>query len=672
MRPRYCCFYLHQRLCLGWAKSTQGDHLSVVLADGSSLRQRGANLLYAWDGAPAEDDAAALAQLQTHSQQAQAQLTRVDALYAAVVPGQPVAFEDLATQSGASAEDGWARGLLFSSLLQDSRRWRYSKGAFTARSPEEVAAREAREQREAAELAWAAKVETWRTELEAGTWQAEAARDTGSQTERTEFLDQLQSILALEKRSPHWTLVSKPLGLHNLHLLDVATRIKGWLRAANAWPGWPSIWLQWAEVPRVYPPALRAAADRLAAAPPRAVPSRPESGSPAAGTAPAGRRTWAAATVYTLDSEGTRDYDDGYAVLEADERGVTVAMHIAEPDPVLLPGHPLFDEAARRMSTVYTLDGIFPMFPEALSTGRFSLVAGAEREVLTFILRIEASGGRLLDVRRDTVTVAQNLDYTAGQRLLDEDPERWGRLALACAGLADLRAAQGAVIMVRRDTVLDVSDPQQIRLAQVVRSGPVHQLVEELAILYNREAGRYCRDHRLPAIYRVQPQPRRTGENGEGPERPMAARFSTRGGGHAGLACDRYIQATSPIRRFPDVLMQRQIAEHATTGRVTFTERAALDDWAERADTRLGICDELTRRIAFDWKCRYLLQNRQALFDGVVQRGREGRQDRVWLEPLHLLAQCALPASARDGDTLRVRVESIDRDHQVVWAALAD
>jgi exoribonuclease-2 len=654
MRPRYCCFYLHQRLRLGWARAQAGPFVELVLPDGEVVRQQADNLLYAWEGAPAADDTAAVHQLEEHIARIPAQTPRLDALYAAMTPGDPAPFEALVQRvppgEAPRKEDGWAHGLLFAALLLDKERFRYSNGAFTARSPEEVAERIEREQRRARDEAWVAKVAQWRLQLEAGEW-ADTSEDGRV------FLAQLQTVLALEKRSPFWSLLGRPLGLHNLHVLDVSTRIKSWLQTAGAWPEWPTIWLQWAEVDTRFPAPLEQAAQALAAAPLRL----------------AGRRDHTRSQVYTIDSEGTRDYDDGYAILDADAEGLTVAMHIAEPDPALEPGHPLFDEAARRIASVYTLEGIFPMFPESLSTRRFSLVAGEAREAVTFVLRIEEQGARLVAVERSRVRVTRNLDYAAGQALLDESPQHWGRLALLCAGLADVRAAQGAVIMERRETVLDVSDPRHIRMHQVVRSGPVYQVVEELAILYNREAGRYCRDHRLPGIYRVQPPPRRGGpDQADGPEMHMAARFSTRGAGHAGLACDRYIQTTSPIRRFPDLVMQRQIAAHALDGRVAFPQRAQLEDWAGRADARLATHDEVTRRIGDDWKRRYLLQHPTQIFEGVARRRWDEDHGRVWLEPLHLQAQSVLPTGVRDGDPVRVRVESVDRDHQLVWVACVE
>ena len=77
-------------------------------------------------------------------------------------------------------------------------------------------------------------------------------------------------------------------------------------------------------------------------------------------------------------------------------------------------------------------------------------------------------------------------------------------------------------------------------------------------------------------------------------------------------------------------------------------------------------------RIEDDWKRRYLLQNPGLILEGTARRARGSNQGRVWLEPLRLFAQCIFPAAVRDGERVRVRVQSVDRDHRSVWAACVE
>ena len=652
MRPQYCCLYLHQTLRMGQVRAREGNQVEITLADGSTNRQRARNILYHWEGDPeGNGEQGPLEQLCRHEAALRERPPTLDALHSAVTPGKAVPFEALARLALPADAGGWAHGLLFMALLNDGNRFRYRNGAFVPRDVAEVAERAALQARREADKAWVSNARRWREMLEDGRWRAAGDEDAPA------FLAQLLSLLALEKRSPYWALLARPLGLHNLHALDVSTRLKGWLETADAWPDWPAIWLQWGQVRTGFESSLTGPAAELTGARLRT----------------AGRRDYREIAAYTFDSEYTRDFDDACSILSVEREGLTVAVHIAEPDPILQPGHPLFEEAARRMSSVYTVSGIFPMFPATLSTGRFSLLRGAERETLTFRFWIGDDGARLLGVEPALVRVSENLSYERAQRLLDEQPDCWGRLALLCAALAEDRAQRGAVIPRRRGVHLDVSDPEHIGLREVVRASPVHQLVEELAIVHNREAGRYCCAHGLPGIYRVQPARRADGEDWyEAPRAQAAARYSTRPDQHAGLACDRYIQTTSPIRRFPDLVMQRQIATHAAGGPAASYPPALLEEWAERADSRMAANEEVTMRIEDDWKRRYLLQNPGLILEGTARRARGSNQGRVWLEPLRLFAQCIFPAAMRDGERVRVRVQSVDRDHRSVWVACVE
>jgi exoribonuclease-2 len=193
--------------------------------------------------------------------------------------------------------------------------------------------------------------------------------------------------------------------------------------------------------------------------------------------------------------------------------------------------------------------------------------------------------------------------------------------------------------------------------------------VEELAILVNGEAGLYCQRHGLPAFYRVQP-PAGLGNGGQ--RLPPAARFSLTGAPHAGVACERYVQVTSPIRRFPDLVMQRQIAAHATRGEVTFADRGPLEAWMWHAEQRMTTYHQLERRLDDYWKRRYLAQNLGLEVRGVVRRNGGTAHARVWLEELLLEADAHLGPSVPMGWAARFRVIAADPDRETVEVVMIE
>jgi exoribonuclease-2 len=542
----------------------------------------------------------------------------------------------------APAAEPWERAVLCLALTRDRERFRREGAGFVVLDAGERSQREARESQAREQREWMRLAQQWRPELERGRW-------NGARTPLgPEFLVRLRSLAALERHSPYWSGLAKPLGLHQHGEASVALRLKPWLEAAGAWPGWPDLWLERAAVRQAFPPRVLQEAARIAALP----------------VDPKGRVERREPGAYTIDATNTFDYDDAYSVERAGTGGLVVCVHIADPHPDIAAGNPVFEEAGRRMSSVYSEAGVFPMLPPALSLGRFSLLRGRPREAVTCRFRVTEHGLEWSGLERSVIEVRENLDYEQASRLTVEQPETWGRLAAACAAQAQDRMRRGAFVTDRVEVQLDLSDPARIRLAVEPRSGPAQGIVEELAIAYNLAAGRLCRDARLPALYRVQQRPAPGRAAGAGLAGSMAhARFSTQGGPHEGLACERYVQATSPNRRFPDLVMQRQLAAHSS-GRPTPFTGEQLAAWSDEAEARLSAYAEAERLIQQHWVRAYLFQNPGSAVMGTVRQV-DSRGARIWLDELGLPAE-APPRRLDAGQRLAFRVAAVDVDRQRV------
>jgi exoribonuclease-2 len=169
----------------------------------------------------------------------------------------------------------------------------------------------------------------------------------------------------------------------------------------------------------------------------------------------------------------------------------------------------------------------------------------------------------------------------------------------------------------------------------------------------------------VPALYRVQQRPSLGRGAGAGLAGGIAhARFSTQGGPHEGLACERYVQATSPNRRFPDLIMQRQITAQISGKRVPFT-REQLATWSDRAEARLSAYAEAERLIQQHWVRVYLSQNPGSSVMGIVRQP-GSRGVRVWLDELSLSAEASPERSLEPGQRLAYRVAAVDVDRQQV------
>lgn len=641
------CYHTQQLRTVWVAGPEGGDYLRLVPADGPAFRYRPGQLLYRWQAeAPALDEAGArdFLRRRIHDLEQQARSLDLAALHARLPVNEERPLAEIAQAALPRDTDPWAQAALFLALLRDSTRFRRGETGFAARPEAEQRQRAARLAEAAAQQTWAAKVSAWAKALEQGHWPG------ADDPDGPRFLAQLTSLVALERRSPYWPLLWKRLGLPGHHAHDAVPALKRWLEVAGAWPGWPEILLVRAGVYRGFPAEVVALATQMAAAPVRT----------------AGRTDYRAVTAYTMDAMDTFDYDDAYSVLETDAGGLTVAVHIAEPPAELAPGHPVFEAAAQRMSSVYTPHGIFPMLPPALSLGRCSLQKGEVREVVTCRLRLTSQGAQVLGFEPGLIRVTENLDYARAEELMRAEPSTWGRLNRLAETLMQRRIANGAVVTVRREVRLDLSDPAHVRLRPTSRHGGVHRVIEELAIAYNTAVGRYCQEHRLPAFYRVQSKRKSTPEPGltTMPLLPPA-RYSLKGGRHAGLGADRYAHCTSPLRRFPDLVTQRQLIGHVTSGQAPFSDFALLEEWVSLAETRQTAYDEVERAIDEHWVRVYLSQNPGLELRAAVRRNEHGH-GRVWLEDVLLMADAKLPPYVRPGSPVTVRVTDVNVDTQRV------
>jgi len=532
----------------------------------------------------------------------------------------------------------WRRAALCLALVHDRLNFRREQGGFVALNAAERAQRESRNAAAQAQRELAAVAEQWGPRLERGQWLG------AGHPLAPAFLAALVSLAAHERRSPHWTTLGRILNLHEHGAVSVARKLQPWLVAAGAWPGWPALWLARACVRQSFPPDAVAEAVCLAQLP----------------VETAGRADLRSVATYTIDAASTFDYDDAYSV--QDDGGSMVAcIHIAEPPALLVQGHPVFDEAERRLSSVYTEEGVFPMLPPALSLGRCSLLRARPREAVTFRFRMTDSGLEWLGMERSVIEVRANLDYLQTERLVEAEPATWGRLARSCEAQAQDRVRRGAQLAERKDVRLDLSDPARVQLSIVPRGGASNRIVEELAIAYNLAVGLYCRRHRVPALYRVQARlPGRAASPGF-----AHARFSTQGAPHEGIACERYVQSTSPNRRFADLAMQRQVIAHATGRTVPFSEER-LSAWADQVEARLSAYEEAERAIQEHWVRVYLAQNPQVETWGIVRK-LDGAAARVWLDDLALPAEAEASGRLTIGKRQRFRVSAADPDLQRVW-----
>ncbi|HUO04183.1 MAG TPA: ribonuclease catalytic domain-containing protein [Candidatus Binataceae bacterium] len=308
----------------------------------------------------------------------------------------------------------------------------------------------------------------------------------------------------------------------------------------------------------------------------------------------------------TIDDDDTVEVDDALSLGPADGDRIRVRVHIALVADFVPRGGPMDREAAERATTVYLPETTIRMLPDPISCSAASLLAGNDRPVLTTDVTLSEKGELLeASIYPARIPINQRLDYEEVDRILDrtassgdEVGETVRRLNIAANRLRERRRTAGALLTRRREAKVRVHNGE-IDIHILDTSSPARLLVAEMMILSNFVAARYAAENRIPIIYRVQPQ---SGDDFAA-QRP---RLSLHPEFHAGIGLEYYAQVSSPIRRYADLVLQRQLlAALSGTGTSAYSEDELLSVLAG-AENAEAAGRDLERRAKRYWILRHL------------------------------------------------------------------
>ena len=386
----------------------------------------------------------------------------------------------------------------------------------------------------------------------------------------------------------------------------------------------------------------------------------------------AGREDLRELDLVTIDGEDARDYDDA-VWCERSGTGWRLIVAIADVGHYVRPGNPLDVEARERGTSVYFPNRVLPMLPEALSNGLCSLVPDEDRLCLCCELRVSDTGritrsrffeGVMRSKARLTYHEVGTFLEQQGKRHTDR-LERLRERLLALHGVykafTQERSGRGALEL---DTPeLKLKFDEQGRVAALVEAprNDAHRLIEECMIAANVAAARFLDRHKVPTLYRVHGLPeidrletlrqfmREFGiwlppadeikpehlrdllqKIGDRPDAGLIATAVIRSMpqavyqpgniGHFGLALEHYAHFTSPIRRYPDLVVHRGIRQVLREG-----DPQDLVAWhgpfpalGQDCSFRERRADEATRGAVSWLKCYYMQERVGEEFDGVV------------------------------------------------------
>ena len=278
--------------------------------------------------------------------------------------------------------------------------------------------------------------------------------------------------------------------------------------------------------------------------------------------------------VFTLDHPDTHDFDDAIsAQFSGDGRYLHCKVCVSHPGPELAPGSLVFEEAQRRGASIYLPDRVVPMLPAILSEDVLSLKQGRVRQALCLEFVIPSAPALWVpsieySLHVHPVRVIRNVLY--GHELPTDFPAAlmyqwsdWRRR---------IRSSAGAVILPRVRTRPAKGQDGRVALCVTERDDAEHRMIEELMIFFNSCVAEWCFLRSVPCLYRSS-EPYRNPEQvalwlchaDQALARSQVFRHAGRAitslvpTRHHTVGVDRYTQATSPVRRFSDVLVHAAV-----------------------------------------------------------------------------------------------------------------
>jgi exoribonuclease-2 len=378
--------------------------------------------------------------------------------------------------------------------------------------------------------------------------------------------------------------------------------------------------------------------------------------------------------VVTIDDESTLDIDDGLALERRGDGEPRLWIHIADPGRLVAAGSPLDLEARRRGSSLYLARGTLPMFPPQLAHGPMGLRSGGRCAAWSLWVELSPDGSvQSHGIERSWIRPAYRLSYADADLLLELAPPQEADLLTIEALLERRRAwrsAQGA---------LQMEDPEgRIRCqgeqaeVEVVEPSAARRLVAEAMVLVGALVADWGQREGVALPYRSQnpcelPLPSELEQLPAGPVRHAAIKrclsrglVGTTPAPHFSLGLQAYVQATSPIRRYGDLLAQRQLQALWEGGEPL--PEAEMGDLVQELEgpVRQGI--QIAREDQRHWLQVWVEQREQRQWPALFLRWL--RQDHqlglVWIEELCQSLPCHCPARVEAGDGLLVRVAAVD------------
>ncbi|MBS1812024.1 MAG: ribonuclease R [Acidobacteria bacterium] len=462
-------------------------------------------------------------------------------------------------------------------------------------------------------------------------------------------------------------------------------------------------------------------------------------------------------TTVTIDGETARDFDDAISLHRLENGNFSLGVHIADVSFYVRSGTALDHEARLRGTSVYFPERAIPMLPENLSNGICSLNPKVDRLTMSALMEVNRQGQVVsYQLRESVIRSRERMTYTDVNKILSHDDpavsekyadllEFFQTMEELARILIQMRERRGAIDFNLPEAVFQFNDEGQIGGVLKSERNIAHRIIEEFMLLANETVASHLEKLGIPSLYRIheQPEPQRVIEfaelasafgyrfpvegvisqdyqrlshllSGKPEEKVLSyamlrslqrARYAAQNVGHFGLAAQTYTHFTSPIRRYPDLIVHRllrSLLQKATSlGDSTAINKKdrpprnpfmpiplpELELMAEESSERERAADAAERELE-DWRKAVLLAKHIGdEFDGLIINVREFG---FFVELTELFVEGLVPVASliddyyefdsrrhalqgrqkrrtyKLGDQVRVRVDRVNVDRHTV------
>lgn len=366
----------------------------------------------------------------------------------------------------------------------------------------------------------------------------------------------------------------------------------------------------------------------------------------------------------TIDDAKTRDIDDALSI-STDGDGFIVHIHIADPGFYVKPGSSLDSIAMKRGTSVYLPDMVINMLPSSLSEDKASLISKSRRRAMTFKVHVDNEGNiKDFNIFSSVVSVDNRMTYEeVDEKIDDEVFSIFHKMALLRKAN---REKHGAFSVNLPELDIRVEESGEVKILLKNEDTPSHLVVSECMIIANNVAGEYCRRNSIPAIYRVQGPPTSPIKEVNTIAQQFAAlknirrgEYSVHPGPHCGLGIGVYVQASSPLRRYGDLLAHRQIMTHLSGGTLlTIEEVTKIHGTVDAAVNAASITERNSENY---WLFEYIRQNLPLSVEcTVLDVFPEGTRGLIYINKLAMRQTVSFAKSVTPGDVVQFTVKACD------------